>query len=659
MTAPEFQRRLGVCYYPEHWPEEGWAEDARRMVELGLTWVRIGEFAWSRLEPAPGDYAFGWLDRAVAVLGEAGLKVVLGTPTATPPRWLLDRHPDMLAVGADGQPRGFGSRRHYCFSHEGYRDESARITAALAERCGENDAVAAWQTDNEYGCHDTVLSYSDAALAAFRLWLLRKYETIEALNAAWGNVFWSMEYTAFDQIGAPVGTVTEPNPAHVLDYARFSSDQVADFNRIQADIIRAASPGRTILHNYMGRVLDFDHFKTGADLDAASWDSYPLGFLEDRLEMAEARRLRLLRQGDPDFQAFHHDLYRAVGKGRSWVMEQQPGPVNWAGHNPAPLPGMVRLWTWEAFAHGAEVVSYFRWRQAPFAQEQMHTGLLRPDSVPAQGYAEARQVAEEVARLHNQGAGDVGLRRNPVALIFDYESAWAWGAQPQGAGFDYFDLVFAFYRALRRLGVGVDFIPPTVADLSTYKVAFAPGLFAWTVSLRQVLADFKGVFFAGPRSGSKTKDFITPTAMPPDLPDRFPGLVVSRVESIRPGAEIALEDGGVLQLWCELLDVPEEFSVDEATAEGDPVLVRRGQSYYLAGWPEQDALARMVSATLTRAAVKTEPVTGDLRLTEDVTYRYIFNYGPEPADASPLIGAREIVLGTPNMQPADVVIARR
>jgi beta-galactosidase len=151
-------RTLGVCYYPEHWPEDRWAEDAARMADTGLTWVRIGEFAWSRLEPGPGALDLGWMDRAIATLGAAGLKVVLGTPTATPPRWMLTRHPDMLALDRDGRPRGFGSRRHYCFSHQGYREECRRITRLLAERYGRNPHVAAWQTDNEYACHDTVLS---------------------------------------------------------------------------------------------------------------------------------------------------------------------------------------------------------------------------------------------------------------------------------------------------------------------------------------------------------------------------------------------------------------------------------------------------------------------------------------------------------------------
>ena len=210
--------RLGVCYYPEHWPEEWWADDARRMAEIGISRVRIGEFAWSRIEPDPGRFDWGWLDRAIEVLHQAGLGIILGTPTATPPKWLVDQMPDMIAIDEQGRPRGFGSRRHYCFSHLGYRAQAARITKALADRYGDHPAIVQWQTDNEYGCHDSVPSYSAAALSGFRLWLTQRYATIKALNQAWGTVFWSMEFRSFDEVTLPHLTVTEPNQigrAHV------------------------------------------------------------------------------------------------------------------------------------------------------------------------------------------------------------------------------------------------------------------------------------------------------------------------------------------------------------------------------------------------------------------------------------------------------------
>ncbi|MEM9583335.1 MAG: beta-galactosidase [Pseudomonadota bacterium] len=614
-------RALGVCYYPEHWPEEIWPDDAAKMVETGLTWVRIGEFAWSRMEPSPGMLKLDWLDRAISVLGEAGLKVVLGTPTATPPRWMLDKHPHMLAVDARGHPRKFGSRRHYCFSHKGYLNECCRIAEILAQRYGGNTHVAAWQIDNEYGCHDTVLSYSEAARTAFRDWLAQKYQSPDALNRAWGNVFWSMEYDDFDQIDLPNLTVTEPNPSHELDFRRFSSDQVVAFNWAQAQIIKAHSDA-PLIHNYMGRVTEFDHYAVGADLDIASWDSYPLGFLEDRMEDSDAHKRAYAQQGDPDFQAFHHDLYRAVGRGRWWVMEQQPGPVNWAPVNPAPLPGMCRLWAWEAFAHGAEAVLYFRWRQAPFAQEQMHAGLLRPDRGDASALHEAAQVAQELAQLP-----EVGTAKADVALVFDYASAWAWQVQPQGSGFDHFRIVFEMYRGLRKLGLDVDILPPDCADLSDYKLVIVPGLLSLSDSLRKAIVAFEGTVLIGPRSNSKTPELTIPDPLPPNLPGL--DMIITRSETFRADMERKLQNGGTVRHWLDHVETSRP--VTEATLSGEPVLIDGGTVKYLAGWPDPEALARILHNLCDQQAIDTYPVKDGLRIRRTETHLFAFNYGLEPA----------------------------
>jgi beta-galactosidase len=617
------KRTLGVCYYPEHWPEAQWHEDATRMARLGLTWVRIGEFAWSRMEPEPGRYDWAWLDRAIETLGALGLKVVLGTPTATPPRWMIDRHPDMLAVDKNGKPRGFGSRRHYDFSHRGYRGECAKIVGLMAERYGKNPHVAAWQTDNEYACHATTLSYSDAARAAFQDWLAQKYQSPDALNRAWGNVFWSMEYSDFKDIGLPNLTVTEPNPSHVMDFRRFASDEVQSFNKLQVDIIRKHSDA-PVAHNFMGAVTEFDHWDVGADLDIASWDSYPLGFLSDRIPADPEHKRRFVRQGDPDFQAFHHDLYRAVGRGRWWIMEQQPGPVNWAPYNPDPLPGMARLWAWEAFAHGAEAVCYFRWRQAPFAQEQMHAGLLRPDSAPAQAFAEAEQVAKELAAMPSEA----GTGKADVALVFDYASDWAWEIQPQGRSFQYFWLVFHLYKGLRRLGLNVDILPPDVADLSGYKLVLAPGVFSLSDKLKAALAAFGGTAILGPRTNSKTPDFAIPVPLPPALP----GLeaVVARVESLPPDVPVPLAQGGALVNWREKLEG--SAHVVEDAEDGWPALVAAGKLHYLGGWPDDQALARILQRACAAEGIETDPLPEGLRRRDTATHRFLFNYNPVPAE---------------------------
>lgn len=579
--------KLGVCYYPEHWPEAMWQEDAREMKDLGLSIVRIGEFAWSRLEPKEGDYQFGWLDRAIDILGSAGLEVILGTPSATPPRWVLTKFPDMLAHDSNGHPRTFGSRRHYCFSHEGYRDYAAAMAERIAMRYGTHPNIIAWQVDNEYGCHDTIRSYSPTAKIAFQSWLEKKYKSIQDLNQRWGNVFWSMEYSGFEEVELPNLTVTEANPIHVLDYKRFSSDQVIVWNKVQVKAIRRHS-ALPIMHNYMGRVTEFDHYKLGDDLDFATWDSYPLGFLEDRSDRSEAFKHEHQGCGDPDFQAFHHDLYRSVGHGRWAVMEQQPGPVNWAPYNPAPDPGVVSIWTREAMAHGAEFVAYFRWRQAPFAQEQMHSALKRSDNAPAKVYQEIKQLAKEL-----KGAPPSTKLENSVALVFDYESQWAWETQPQGKDFDYFKLVYHYYCAFRQLGVSLDIMRPDISNIDQYDLVCIPGLFSISPSLMKVLKKYTGQLVLGPRTHTKTEDFQLNLSSVSNLFER--DIQLLQVESLRPTTKRHFEEIGDFIIWIE------ELTCDDTPAGS---ILRSDNKTYIAGWAEEETLIAILDKVLAKADIQ-------------------------------------------------------
>jgi beta-galactosidase len=643
---------LGVCYYPEQWPEEKWEGDLSDMHDAGIRYVRIGEFAWSRLEPAPGAYQFGWMKQVLDLANVKGLSIVLGTPSATPPKWLVEQMPDMLAVDAHGRQRKFGSRRHYCFSHSAYRNECARIIQKLAEEFGAHPAVAAWQTDNEYGCHDTTLSYSNAALIAFRAWLRQKYGTIAALNKRWGNAFWSLEYREFDEVDLPNLTVTEPNPSHQLDFRRFSSDQVTAFNRVQTDIIRRFSPGRPILHNFMGGSLDFDHFSLARDLDIAGWDSYPLGFLS-RLPVLAQQKTRYLRAGDPDFCAFHHDLYRGCCRGRWWIMEQQPGPVNWAQYNPAPHPGMVRLWSLEAFAHGAEVVSYFRWRQALFAQEQMHAGLNRPDGTPDIGLSEVRQVATELEQLSS-----FELEQAPVALIFDYEAAWTLEIQPHTEEYDYLEVALSFYQALRRIGLNVDVIPQE-SSLDGYKLVVIPSLPILDPSLLKRLKDFGGEILIAPRTGSKTEDFQIPFNLPPGPLQELIPIKVQRVESLPSFAPERLtwkSSGYEVGLWFEHVETEIEPFI--ALPSGQGVAFRMATYTYLAALPSQELLDAIVAELADEAQLDMVQLPEGVRTRRSRNIQFFFNYNPEPATLH-LPADTKFLLGSRDMPVAGVTVVQR
>ena len=629
---------LGVCYYPEHWPQGFWAEDARRMRELGVSYVRVGEFAWSRLEPRRGDFRWDWLDRAFDVLGEAELKIVLGTPTATPPKWLMDEHPDIAPVDEQGRPRGFGSRRHYTFSSPVYVHESARIVEALARRYGEHAALAGWQTDNEYGCHSTVLSWGPHDLAAFRDWLRRRYQSPDELNAAWGTAFWSMEVANFGEVTLPNLAVTETNPAARLDFQRFASEQVSAFNRMQADIIRRHSPGRWITHNFMGFFTEFDHFALAEHLDFAAWDSYPIGFTE-RFPFSDAERALWQETAHPDIAPFHHDLYRGAGRGRFWVMEQQPGPVNWAPYNPIPAPGMVKLWTLEAHAHGAEVVSYFRWRQAPFAQEQMHAGLNLPGQHElSPGGREAATAARDLAEL-----GDLpACGRAPVALVFDYEADWVCRIQPQGATFDYVELAFRWYEAVRRLGLDVDILRPG-DSLNGYALALAPSLPIVSDATEAAFAAADGVVVFGPRSGSKTRQFSIPDGLPPGPLRSLIPMRVIEVASMRPGVRqpVSGEIGGASERWLEHIET--DASVLARFADGWPALVAEGRRHYLGLWPDAAALSSLMSCVARKAGLSTVALPESVRLRRRGDLIFAFNYALEPWPApfatAPILGA--------------------
>jgi beta-galactosidase len=639
--------KLGVCYYPEHWPETMWADDAARMAEIGIKQVRIGEFAWSRIELEPGTFYWDWLDRAIETLAAQGLEIVLGTPTATPPKWLVDRDPEMLAVDNHGRARQFGSRRHYCFSSLTYRDQCARILTAMAQRYGKHPAICAWQTDNEYGCHDTIISFSKAARLGFQNWLEAKYKDVSALNTAWGNVFWSMEYRTFAEIDPPVETVTEANPAHRQDWARFSSDQVVAFDKVQTDILRALSPGKDVLHNYMGMFTTFDHFRLGEQLDVAAWDSYPLGFLEWAW-WDNATKERFMRQGHPDFTAFHHDLYRGVGKGRWQVIEQQPGPVNWGAWNPAPLDGMVRAWTWEAFAHGAETVSYFRWRQAPYAQEQMHAGLMRPDNVEARGATEARAVAAEMALVSHATTA-----QSSIALIFDYEAIWATEIQPQGRDYRPLEILLAFYSAARRLGLDVDIVSPH-AKLSGYKIILCPLQIFWSKALSKEVVDSGAFCIIGPRAGSKTEDFQIPPNLAPGNVGSLIDVTVSRVESLRPSFVQMASDYKVSR-WLEHIDSP--LIAKASTQEGHGIWYQNATCDYIGCWPDAELLHKIMGARCEQAGLSTLDLPAGLRLRRRGNIRFAINY--ENADINlddylPVDVARRYIIGSATLNSAGV-----
>ncbi|MFN3265219.1 MAG: beta-galactosidase [Deinococcales bacterium] len=651
--------KLAVCDYPEQVSPTDWQHFPAKMRQLGIEYVRIGEFAWSRLEPKREQFDFTWLDTAIETLHQHNLKVVLCTPTATPPAWLVQEQPSILPVGANGQVRGFGSRRHYDFASDVYWQETERIVTALAKRYGQHAAVVGWQTDNEYGCHNTTHSYSTAALLKFRAWLEQKYTSLEKLNAAWGNAFWSQDYSAWSEIGLPNQTVTEPNPSHVLDFYRFSSQLVVRYNQMQTKILREHSPNRFVTHNFMLFFGDFDHYAAAAHLDFVSWDNYPTGMLEMSW-LPETEKNRLARVGHPDLVGFHHDLYYGLKQKPFWVMEQQCGQINWAPHNPLPATGAVTLWTLQAFAHGAQTVSYFRWQAAQNAQEQYHSGLLRHDSTPDRGFLEVERLAKNLPKLSN------APKQTQVCLLHDYESLWAFDQQKHSANSSYWAQVLMYYSALRQLGLDVAVCHP-MADLSSYALIVAPALILGSSQLAAHLEQYAqngASVVLGARSGFKNQH--GGVAAPNHLA-RLAGVRIKNFDSLRQGVHSTLEafEGSYkTHTWNESLEPLDPDLRLLGTYFEDPLYSEIGLTYrafssgggvmYIGVWGEA-LIKRSLEYALFRTGVNYTELEPNLRLTRrgGQVYAQNWSHGGLPL---PLEPETEFAYGSSILEPFGVAV---
>jgi beta-galactosidase len=570
--------RLGVCWYPEQWPQTDWADDVARMADLGLSVVRMAEFAWARMEPSRDRWDLGWLDTAVGMVADAGMRVVLGTPTATPPVWLLRERPDIRLVRADGTPAPYGSRRHTCPTSAAYREESARVVEVLARRYGDHAALDAWQIDNEPGNHDSARCWCPACADAFRTWLAERHGDVDALNEAWGQVFWSMTYPDWAAVELPAPTMTVHNPSLEVAHRRFASRQVCGGLEVQRGVLATHSPGTpTLVNLYMGDV-DIDAQAVHRANGLGAIDSYPHGV------------------AGPEVVAYNLDLARGAAMqagegveacgGRAWVVEQQPGPVNWTGDNPAVPPGQVGGWIAQAAEQGIDTLLVFRWRMARAGQEQHHAALLTHDRREAPAYEEVRAAAIALGGAPDEGEGDSGSAargRATAAVVADYGDAWTLDVIPQTPGADHRSLGVAAHRALRDAGHVVDVVPAD-ADLTGYRVVALPGFHTVTAerlaTVRAAL-DAGVVVLVGPRSLVRDPDAVWVDApTPAGLTDRLGAHVVvagspagwprspDAVSSVRIGDGEAAVPAGP---WLEALEVTGTDTRVLATATGGPL----------------------------------------------------------------------------------------
>ncbi|HEY0563967.1 MAG TPA: beta-galactosidase [Terriglobales bacterium] len=576
--------RLGTAWYPEQWPEARWEQDLQLMQNAGINMVRVGEFAWSRMEPAEGRYDLDWLERAVAAAGKHKIQVVLGTPTAAPPAWLTTKYPDTLRIGKDGRRAQHGNRQHFSFTSPRYREFCRSIAAQMAQRFGHNANVIGWQIDNEYA----EPSYDDYTRKQFQQWLQRKYKTLDALNAHWTTSYWSQTYDDWAEIPIPVDG---GNPGLVLEWRRFISDTWRDYQRNQLEALRSQSdPRQFITTNFMGFFDGFDHYVVASDLDIASWDDY-------------------VGQGqlDPAMNGMTHDLTRGFKQRNFWVMETQPGAVNWAPINNFLNKGEVRAMAWQAIGHGAETVSYWQWRSALNGQEEYHGTLVGADGTPVPLYEEVAQIGREFQKANDWIRGT--SPSSQVALLYDYDSRWAIDNQKHTKDYDQLKVLKSYYAALRALTQSLDVVNP-YADLSRYKLVVAPDLNLIPDDLAKRLSAYVqagGHLVLGPRSGMKDQFNALLTERQPGLLTETLGGRVEQFYALDEKVPVAGDWGsGEAPVWAEQL---------KASAPDVQVPLKYGKSN---GWLDDQAavltrnvgrgsltyIGAVLDDDLTRAAAK-------------------------------------------------------
>jgi len=568
----------GVDYYPEHWPEERWIEDARLMAAAGFNVVRMAEFAWSWLEPKEGVFDFTWLDHIIEILAAQGIRTVLGTPTASPPPWVMATDPSMYRVLPDGTPLTYGNRREYCPNHPIYWQHTRRIVERLAAHYAANPQVIAWQIDNEFGdpC------YCPICRRNFRVWLKNRYESLDELNEKWGTSFWSHVYTDWNQIPVPHAHISQ-NPGLALDFKRFASDTYVRYQQMQISILRKYSQ-QPITHNFMGFSYNkINYYDLAAPLDFVSWDNYLRVFWDMKAEI------------DPSRAALGHDTMRGLRKENFWIMEQQAGPTGWELIGDTPKPGELRLWAYQAIAHGADGLLYFRWRTCRFGTEQYWHGVLDHHGIPDRRYQEIAEVGKELKRIGDKIVDAEMLSQ--VAIMQSYDTRFGFQIQPNNPRFSYETHIHHFYRGLFNQRVGVDIISEKDA-LTGLRVVIVPSMYLLSEETVANLAEFAragGIVVFTPRTGVKDENNAVVNMKLPGLAAEICGIEIEEYKSMPPDDEETIhiglpghEGNFDVSMWAEVLstkeaDIIARYQRDEFA--GMPAITRNrygdGQVIYI------------------------------------------------------------------------------
>ncbi|MHB9864283.1 beta-galactosidase [Streptomyces sp. YIM S03343] len=635
-TSPKGLTRLafGGDYNPEQWPEKVWQEDVRLMHEAGVTMVSAGIFSWALLEPAPGEYDFGWLDRVLGLLHENGIRVDLATPTVAPPAWFYRTHPEALPVTAEGVRQEFGSRGAICHSNADYRAAAAAITTRLAERYGDHPALAMWHVHNEYGVPVSAC-YCDSCAAHFRRWLARTYGTVEAVNEAWGTAFWGQHYTGLDQINPPRATPTVGNPGQALDYRRFADATIRENFTAERDILHRLSPGVPVTTNFMTALSQcdsIDYWAWGREVDIVTNDHYLI---------TDGRRTHVNL-------AMAADLTRSVAGGAPWLLlEHSTSGVNWQARNPAKAPGQMARNSLAHVARGSEGAMFFQWRQSRHGAEKFHSAMLPHGGTDTRVWREVVELGAALDSLSTVRGTRTGA---DAAVLWDWQSWWAQNLSwHPSEDHDPRERADAFYEVLYDRHLTVDFAHPE-ADLSRYPLVVVPALYLMTEAAGNNLTEYVeggGTLVVSYFSGIVDEhDAVHEGAYPGPLRDVL-GLTVEEFSPLLQGERVRLTGPGGAELsgdvWTEFV-VPRGaetvWTYRDGLAAGRPAVTRhtrgKGTAWYVSTRLDAPALDTVLGAAAEDAGIA--PRT-DLPYDVEVVRRsgergeYLFAINHSAADA--------------------------
>lgn len=577
--APALPNQLffGGDYNPEQWPREVWHEDVRLMREAGVNLVTLGVFSWTNLETSEGHFDFGWLDEIFELLHANGIGIDLATATASPPAWLTKAYPEMLPVSAAGTRLSHGGRQGYCVSSPIYKRKAAELAGQLAKRYGNHPALMMWHINNEYGCHNP-LCFCDVSAAAWRIWLQNKYDSLDSLNQAWGTNFWSQRYHEWDEINPPRQTPdgTFPNPTQMLDYRRFSSDQILDLYLAEKDAIRAIDSVHPITTNFMSmkHSLNIDYWRWASEVDFVATDHYLIAEdLENYIDLA--------------FQA---DLTRGFAQGKQWLlMEHSTSAVNWQERNLAKADGEMISNSLAHVARGSNGAMFFQWRQSVSGSEKFHSAMVPHAGEDSRIFRNVKELGAQIQRL--APVSEALTQKATVAMVFDYQSWWALSQRNlPTTSIDYPQLAHDWYRALWKLGISVDFISPDVSPLTLaeYRAVLMPMTYLLSQSQERKFIEYVnqgGSLVASYFTGiSDEHDAVKLGGYGGSLVRDCLGVMVEEFAPIRTNERVTLSNGAFGVEWSEFAKVTGAKAIatyQDGVAAGSVAIAKNGKCWYL------------------------------------------------------------------------------